>query len=503
MLKNMYSRVLWQNTLSDKFTIDVGTRQGAFCSPDEYLTYQYEQLIQLDSSKCGMYIGSIHLPAPTVADDTLIMANNITDLQTLLNIAGDYANKERYEIQLEKTSVVNINTSEFLNNLFQDVRPWTLNEGQVNVSNSFTHLGIDRNAVSGSIDPSIDTRLANGRKTTYALMGAGCVGCYGNPPKVNFHIYNIFILPRITYGLEALKLLRKHLTALETQHRAFIRNILYLPKRTAIAALHILSGQLPLQATIEMKILSFLFNCLANPGLLRDIIIRQHAMKDANSHSWVIYIEEVLRRYDLPTIASLILEPVSKGVWKAVIKDKVFSYWRDLLQDQALEKSTLHHLNPIMQHNKTHLSLDIALNPTMVKRANIKCRILTSTYSLQYNRYHYYKQVSRPTCLLCDTGEEDKEHFVLKCTDLQSTRSKFLPSLCENIPYVYSGRPTIIYNSDYLLQLVLDCSHQLIMDIIPLSYQEQCNIEAASQVLLYSLHNARHSALLRKANLTN
>ncbi len=167
----------------------------------------------------------------------------------------------------------------------------------------------------------------------------------------------------------------------------------------------------------------------------------------------------------------------------------------------GFEKTTLFHLNPEMQYNKTHISLDIVSNPIMVKRANIKCRILTSTYSLQYNRCFYYKQVPTATCLLCGCGDEDKEHFILKCPDLQDTRSKYMSLLLDSIPCVYINRSAVILNSIYLLHLILDCTHHIITDIIPLSRKEQCHIETASQLLVYGLHIARHKILLNKANL--
>ena len=59
-------------------------------------------LDQLDDIQCGTFIGPIHVPTPTCADDTALLANHIHDLQSQLLIASNYSDQERYEIQLEK-----------------------------------------------------------------------------------------------------------------------------------------------------------------------------------------------------------------------------------------------------------------------------------------------------------------------------------------------------------------------------------------------------------------
>jgi hypothetical protein len=53
------------------------------------------------------------------------------------------------------------------------------------------------------------------RRTSYALMGAGLHGLNGLPPAVYIHIYKIYNLPRLLYGLEAIKLGKSDFTALE------------------------------------------------------------------------------------------------------------------------------------------------------------------------------------------------------------------------------------------------------------------------------------------------
>ena len=195
-----------------------------------------------------------------------------------------------------------------------EAQPWSLSSGQIPVQEDLTHIGIQRanHHTAGSLDPTVLARLCTARKTIYALMGAGLHGLNGLPPLVSMHIYNIYVIPRLVYGLEVIKLSKLDINALEKQHRAFLRNILHLPQRTAIPALHIISAKPPIRSILDQKILSLFRTSLLTPGILQDIILRQHALKESNSHSWVTSVEKILKTYNLPTIMEIFKEAPSK-----------------------------------------------------------------------------------------------------------------------------------------------------------------------------------------------
>ena len=63
---------------------------------------------------------------------------------------------------------------------------------------STKHIGLIRQS-EGENDIS---RIQKGRRTMYALLGAGLHGKNGINPEVAHKIYVTFCRPRITYGLE-------------------------------------------------------------------------------------------------------------------------------------------------------------------------------------------------------------------------------------------------------------------------------------------------------------
>ena len=97
-------------------------------------------------------------------------------------------------------------------------------------------------------------------------MGAGFHGINGIDPTTPIHIYNVHVLPRILYVLEAITLNHTNLNQC-------------LLKRTAIAAPYILSGVLPVETSIDRKRLTTI-PPLANDPTLLELIYTQIAVKD-------------------------------------------------------------------------------------------------------------------------------------------------------------------------------------------------------------------------------
>ena len=57
-----------------------------------------------------------------------------------------------------------------------------------------------------------------------------------------------------------------------------------------------------------------------------------------------------------------------------------------------------------------------------------KLKLATGSYILQQKRAKFIHN-EKPTCKLCDTEDEDVEHFILRCVCLQPIRSSYLNNL--------------------------------------------------------------------------
>ena len=102
------------------------------------------------------------------------------------------------------------------------------------------------------------------RRTTYGLMGAGLYGLNGLSPVTSKHLIDIYIMPRMTYGLEALPVSTTELAPMEIYFRELLRMIQHLPPSTANAACYMLIGAIPAEATAHIKTLNLLGSILHN-----------------------------------------------------------------------------------------------------------------------------------------------------------------------------------------------------------------------------------------------
>lgn len=496
--RNLTAKVKWEGKTSEPFAILQGNGQGKLPSPDDYLSYLVQNLINLAKSLLGFSIGTTDIATPTCADDMLVLASNMYELQALLEIIVDYANKEHYIIHPDKSMIIPFNLSSSSQKEFLLAnKPWSINGNDLPVNEEMVHVGVQRD-LKGA-DPTIQHRTSLGRRTLFALMGAGMVGKNGLPVMTCLHIYEIYVLPRVTYGLECLRISKTNFKTLELFQRSILRPLLDLPDRVAIPSLYILTGAMPMDAIIHQKALAFLHALVKTEGPTRDIILRQYAIKGKTSKSWVIYVKELLQTYSLPTILELLQDFPSKSHWKKQVKNAILEKITEDIEDEATTKSTLRYLNHKYSYNTGHLAVTEVRSPREVRRAGIKLRLLTGTYTLQSSQLTFGK-VTTDQCLMCQSAGEDTKHFLLECAYLNDSRRPYLIQIDTLIPHVYMHRYTVFNNNCLLVQLLLDPGHPSIIQYIDLPKQYRIELETISRNMCFKLHTVRALYMLKRIN---
>ena len=83
-------RVRWGETLSEKFSVKNGVRQGAVLSPTLFSLYINSLLIQLKSSGFGCHIGNHFYGALAYADDIALLCPSRAGLDSMFKICERY-----------------------------------------------------------------------------------------------------------------------------------------------------------------------------------------------------------------------------------------------------------------------------------------------------------------------------------------------------------------------------------------------------------------------------
>ena len=220
-----------------------------------------------------------------------------------LSIPERDASREKYKYNTDKTKVipVNCNTEPALN----------LCKQQLGISRQESHLGILHNQTGSNME-TIAARIHSAWKTVMRILGAGMSGYNGSRPYIARELYKTYVLPVLLFGLEAFFLNDNEVRALEVYHRDNLRCIQHLPKSTANSSAHLLIGIPPTEALVDIRALAMLRKILTvdypSPLTLfmRDFVVRQLAMDDNPSCSWVGRMRLLTVKYSLPSLGTLV-----------------------------------------------------------------------------------------------------------------------------------------------------------------------------------------------------
>ena len=81
-----FSFVKWNSSLSHKFQLTAGVRQGGVFSPSLFAIFVDDVLEKLQRSSLGCRLKGLMFNAIMYADDLLLLSSSITDLQKMVNL---------------------------------------------------------------------------------------------------------------------------------------------------------------------------------------------------------------------------------------------------------------------------------------------------------------------------------------------------------------------------------------------------------------------------------
>ncbi|MEW8546489.1 MAG: reverse transcriptase domain-containing protein, partial [Candidatus Thiodiazotropha sp.] len=485
-LNNWYtglqSSVKWEGANSLPFPERQGVRQGGIWSPTGYKHFLNPFLDCLMKHKVGLCIGSIYLGVVGVADDLLFMADTPEELQCQLNLQWSFAGKERYQVSDTKTKTMQHNVKN------QAKAQFSFCENKLEDVQSYKHLGLIResnNKLSNNL--LIDDRIKTARNTAYALMGAGFHGLNGVNPEVSICIWQIYVRPRLLYGLESINLSKSDVQKLEVYQRTILRQILHLPERVASSAIYVLSGQLPVEAEIHKRRLALYGNIVRKDCIERELAYRQLALKDSASKSWFISLQEILYRYGLPNAQELLDSPPEKIGWKVKVRQHVNQHWQKIVIQEAENKSTLEFLNiASYTPGKVHpVWTKCKHNANSLLKAYAQVKLMCGTYILQSLRAKFNQYQVSMLCPLCKRTDETLQHFILHCDALRPARQSFMDTLHKLVGCT---------SDEKLFRVILDPS----VACLPSGGgDESCStrIYSLTRSLCYALHVQRNTLL--------
>ena len=462
-------------------------RQGGIPSTEFFKARCNRLLQQYEDCRLGFTIGITDVSAPTCADDMTLLSNSHDNLQSMMNLACYDASQERYEFSKKKSKTMLFNPGK---SVVKDIN-CSMNDNCIEQSVREVHLGTIRTP-DGKAKQTVDENLGKARRAVYALFGTGFYGLNGLHPIVSMKLWNCYILPRLTYGLEILKCSIGDYERLEIFQRQNARRLQHLPEGTPNSLTLLMVNLLPVQSIIERKML-VLFNNLAclEDSKERDILTRQLCVKDKKSNSWVVQITNLLYKYDLPSPFDILQNPVNSKEWKMIVKTKLNTIWKEQLIRDASHKISLKYINIDIMLNKKfhHIWKCTPTNLFEVNKACIKLKLSVGKYHLQ-SHFNKFTSTVSPVCILCNAECEDIVHFIARCQGLSHIRSRYKGMIKDVLWSVYPMLCVAVDDDDDLFtQIVLDCTHPSLD--VTLSDETIHMMEQVSRNFTYALHRDR------------
>ena len=283
----------------------------------------------------------------------------------------------------------------------------------------------------------------------------------------------------MTYGLECLPLTMRELDPLEKYYRELLRITQHFPKSTAIPACYMMIGALPLEAQIHIKTLSLFGSMLQKDTSIEyRIIERQLALKDSNSHSWVIHVKKLLYLYDLPKPLEVLYSIIHQDSWKKCVKVMVRRYWTENLMDTARSMKTMAYINlQQLGLDPHHVWPRDTSDPLVIYRSTVHAKLIIQRYPLYTS---HMSRASSTVCPCCHEAEETIEHFIVICVTLQHALAPHIPKIVNFLEKCH-----INANANTITRAALDPS--IFTDHI----EEIQGVIRTSRTMCFNLHLAR------------
>ena len=206
---------------------------------------------------------------------------------------------------------------------WEDIRgtPFPVKQGVRQGVDEVTHLGITRRS-DRRLTHLVEERVKRGRRTAYAMFGAGLHGSNGIGTERSLLVYHSYVYPVFMYGLESMVLDKRSIDTLATFHMSIIKELQGLPTRCANAAAYLMANQLPLPALLHIAILTLLCNiAISKNNSLEILLKRQCALRMRKS--WAMNAQDTLDIYDMGSIIDDIFKSDNPRLMKKHFKQAI------------------------------------------------------------------------------------------------------------------------------------------------------------------------------------
>ena len=431
MYKSIKSCVMNNSVQSELFESHVGLRQGEHLSPLLFALFlndleTFFPVQKWNTLKCidklyndsnGGISGMLNMFVLLYADDTVIMAENESDMQRNLDLLNEYCISNKLKVNISKTKMLVFARSK---TRIRNIRTFKFGDMNLDQVEDYIYLGICFNW-NGSFVKAKKVLYDKASKAMYSLIQKG--RRLNLPTDVMLILFDKCVEPILLYGCEVWGC--ENVDILEKVHTKFSKFIFGVSKFSHNMPVNGELGRYPLSVTIKQRMVSYWTTLLkSSKGKLNKVmyLILYHLYcKDIHYSPWIKCISNIFQTNGTNYVWLMQDHKIdAKSIQKCEC-DQFKQLWHSRI---------INNNNVMYQLFKTSHCKEMytEILPEHLKKALFQFRI--GTYKLPANNL---KNNNIPRneriCTICDEGVlGDEIHFLYECTKLDDQINKYIPS---------------------------------------------------------------------------
>ena len=432
VIKSLYAQVkscvFLNGKKSDFFISARGVRQGENLSPllfslfvndiEEEFINSGCKYIELNDAQLDNFIRLLIL---MYADDTIILADSESNMQTALHSLQLYCEKWKLEINCTKTKISIFSRGKTNPNRYN----FLYSGRKIEIVDSYKYLGIEFTS-TGSFKSTIESLKQQASRAMFALISKS--RRHNLPVDIQLQLFDSTVMSIMLYGCEIWG--NANVDVLDKLYLKYLKMILGVQGKTCNNMVYGELGRFPLGIHIKKRAVGFWGRLVTNKDtkISRVTYSNIRRLSDINYYKckWIDFIKGILQDCDLINIWQT--HHFQSVDWLKItvgkkLKDNFIAQWKHELGNMTSCDVYVHYKqNFKLEEYLIHL-------PTTLKRAVCALRTNNSRLPKVVGRYTNTPRDLR-FCTLCPNENliGDEYHILLECKNqiIESLRSKYI-----------------------------------------------------------------------------
>ena len=439
LYQNIKSCIQVNGETSAFFDCNLGVRQGDNLSPFLFSLYLNDLEHFLLSNKfIGVTCSSsddieqahifIKLYALLYADDTILIADSMQELQHGLNIFHTYCKQWKLNVNISKTKVAIFGKGQLARGI-----KFFYNNTKIEIVSSFKYLGVYFNR-SGSFCTTIKHIHGQANKALTVLLKR--INHLKLPVDLQIDLFDRMIKPILLYASEVWGFSNCQL--LERVHLRFLKSIFGMKSSTPNIFVYGEFGVFSIEIDIQTRMVAFWTK-----------LIQDDIQKINNSLYDIVYLEKNIDKFVwLEKVKNILIKCGLNGFWEQQKVDSpiwlikcVKQKLQDLFINEWYSKVKSSESSSNYRTFKTKFELEYYLQKLPLQMKKNLCLFRTRNHRLPIEIGNWMKlDISLCKCHLCFQDVGDEFHLLLCCQALAEERHRYIKR------YYYTRPNTIKYN---------------------------------------------------------